>query len=203
MTFDESIDLLIGSANIGKVTEIRRGLIGLPIRIHSLTETKNLSPPEEVGRTYHENALLKARYYQSQTGFWTLADDSGLEVDALGGQPGVLTARFGGAELTDRERLLYLLAKLGNTSNRRARFVSVIAIVGPEFETAVSGQCVGTLAFEPRGINGFGYDPIFVPNNYAQTFAEMPDAVKGEISHRGKAILAARKAMATHFSWDF
>lgn len=195
MAVEKLIDLLIGSANTGKVAELNAGLSGLPLRIHTLEEHHNIPPPDEIGKTYEDNALLKAQYYQNHTGVLTLADDSGLEVEELQNQPGVLTARFGGPGLTDAQRVSYLLEKLQNTTNRRALFVSVIAIVGSASQATVRGECLGSIARVPLGENGFGYDPVFVPNNYAETFAQLPNSVKANISHRGKAIVAARREL--------
>ena len=189
------IDLLLGSANDGKIAELDAGLSGLPLRIHTLKEHHHIPTPAETGETYEDNALLKAQYYQYRTGILTLADDSGLEVEELQNQPGVFTARFGGPGLTDAQRVSYLLEQLKNTTNRRARFVSVIAIVGAVYQVTVRGECLGSIARIPLGENGFGYDPVFIPNNYAETFAQLPNSIKGNISHRGKAILAARREL--------
>lgn len=188
-------DLLIGSANPGKIAELRNGLSGLPLRLRTLEEFDNIPEPEEVGTSYEENALLKARYYRSQTGLLTLADDSGLEVDELNGEPGVLTARFGGPGLTDKDRLVYLLDRLADATNRRAQFTCIIVLDGPAFISTVRGECVGTIARKPLGHGGFGYDPVFVPDGYEQTFAQLPTSIKSLISHRGKAIAAARKQL--------
>lgn len=189
------IDLLLGSANDGKIAELKAGLSGLPIRIHTLKDHRNIPPPDEIGKTYEDNALLKARYYQNRTNILTLADDSGLEVEELQNQPGVLTARFGGLGLTDAQRVSYLLEKLQNIPNRRARFVSVIAIVGPEYLATVQGECLGSIARAPLGENGFGYDPVFIPDHYEETFAQLPSSIKANISHRGRALVAARREL--------
>ena len=187
-------DLLIGSANAGKVRELELGLAGLPLRIQTVADL-GLVEPAEVGKTFDENAIIKGRYYFHKTGLFTLADDSGLEVDFLGGRPGVLTARFGGPGLSDAERVVYLLNKLQDANTRRARFVCVIALVGRDFSAVVRGECHGQIALEASGTGGFGYDPVFIPDGYSQTFAQLPSSVKAEISHRGKAIAAARRLL--------
>jgi XTP/dITP diphosphohydrolase len=194
----ETLELLIGSANAGKVRELELGLAGLPLRIQTVADF-NLVEPDEVGETFNENALIKGRYYFRKTGLFTLADDSGLEVDCLGGRPGVLTARFGGPGLSDAERLFHLLKKLQDANNRRARFVCVIALVGRDFSTVVRGDCNGQIALEPAGTGGFGYDPVFIPDGFSQTFAQLPSSVKATVSHRGKAIAAARRVLESRF----
>jgi len=191
------MDLLLGSANAGKVRELMVGLRGLPLRIRELNQIGELSEPQETADTYEENALLKASYYYNSTGLWTLADDSGLEVDHLNGQPGVLTARYGGVALADDQRLVYLLKQLRNVEERAARFVCVIALVGPNFAAKVRGECYGTIACQPRGDGGFGYDPIFVPDGYDRTLAELPNLVKSQISHRARALAAAKLLLDT------
>lgn len=187
------IDLLIGSANVGKASEIQSGLNDLPLQVHTLIEFPHLPGPAEVGSTYEENAHLKANYYRAQTGLWTLADDSGLEVEQLEGKPGVLTARYGGPNLTDTERINYLLSKLSDSEPRRARFVCVIALSGRSFSTVVRGECTGRIAFEPKGDQGFGYDPVFIPDGYDLTFAQLSPSVKAHISHRARAVREARR----------
>lgn len=192
MPTDAETDLLLGTANRGKIDELRVGLAGLPVRIRTLGEFDSLPAPAEDGENYEENALLKARYYTQRLGFLTLADDSGLEVDELQGKPGVLTARFGGANKSDDERLLHLLDTLGDATNRQARFVCVIAIVGARLTEVVRGECYGTIASKPAGSEGFGYDPVFVPEGFTQTFAELSGSIKSLISHRARAIAAAK-----------
>jgi len=138
---------------------------------------------------------LKAAGYALQTGEMTLADDSGLEVDALGGAPGVLSARYAGDGASDAERVNKLLAELSRvkSSERTARFVSVIAIANREgvILNLSTGACEGLIADAPCGVNGFGYDPVFIPQGFEQTFAELPATLKNRISHRGKALQAA------------
>jgi XTP/dITP diphosphohydrolase len=157
-----------------------------------VSEIPRLPTPLEAGFSYEENALIKANFYYEMTGLWTLADDSGLEVDGLQGQPGLHTARYGGTALTDDERLAYLLKKMSNANDRAARFVCVMALVGPEYSVTFRGDSYGSIASKPRGRRGFGYDPIFVPDGYEETFAELPDLTKSQISHRARALSAAK-----------
>lgn len=196
MTTPGIYDLLIATNNAGKIRELNGLLIGLPLRLRQLSEFSQIKEVAETGQTFADNAMLKARLYARQTSLWTLADDSGLEVAALGGAPGVLSARYGGANLTIAERNARLLAELKFTGDRlrTARFICVIALYDPETGAAelFFGTCEGHLAIRPRGNNGFGYDPLFVPSGYAHTFAELPDDIKAEISHRAHALKAVR-----------
>ncbi len=198
-------EILIATSNPGKVREIREALSFLPVKIRSLSEFPDVLPVEEVGLTYDENASLKALGYARQTGLPALADDSGLEVDALNGKPGVQVSPAWRRHLTDRERTEKLLEQLSHVSDsdRTARFVCSMAFAGWQFEddktkTAPSllkttqGVCQGVITTSVRGRNGFGFDPIFVPDGYAQTFAELPPEIKRTISHRGKALDAMR-----------
>lgn len=189
-------ELLIATRNAGKVREFASLLADMPLRLRSLAEFPEVPEAEETGATFAENAALKARFYASQTGLWTLADDSGLEVDALGGAPGVYSARYAGADASDAERISLLLAELGRTNDaaRRARFVCAIAIAHPASDALdlFTGTCEGRIAPEPRGANGFGYDPVFIPENFEETFGELPSETKHDLSHRARALHAAR-----------
>jgi XTP/dITP diphosphohydrolase len=204
------LELLLGTSNRGKLSEIRDALRGLPITFRQLDEFPSVSPVEEVGVTYKDNAILKALSYSKRTGLFALADDSGLEVDALGGGPGPLSARFGGAAASDSERTQKLLLALTQQSNleRTSRFVCCMALAGwppnegPPFADAnpnvlgvTEGRCEGFIAYAPRGSNGFGYDPVFIPTGYQKTFAELPSEVKNKISHRAKALGAMRELL--------
>ena len=195
--------LLIATFNAGKVREMQSLLDGLPVRLRSLTEFKEVSEVEETGSTFAGNAALKARGYAAQTGLLTLADDSGLEVDALGGAPGVLSARYGGEDATDASRTARLLAELARTNDarRRARFVCVIAIADPSayLVHTSTGTCEGSIAFAPRGENGFGYDPVFIPDGYQESFGELSSEIKQRISHRARAVRAARPFLIDYF----
>lgn len=184
--------LLLGTRNPGKIHEIKLIIGDLGLELHSLQEFANVAVAEENAETYAENAIAKARFYARATGMLALADDSGLEVEALGGAPGVISARYAGEDATDGDRRELLLSELAKTGsrNRRARFVCAIAIADAD-GTVVNGSegiCEGTITFEPRGSSGFGYDPLFVPEGYEQTFAELSDEVKNRISHRARAL---------------
>ena len=186
--------LLIGSRNPGKIREIKLAMDGLPLTLKSLDRVGNLSVPKELGETYAENAIIKATDYGRQTGMCVLADDSGLEVNWLKGAPGLHSARFGAGSDSDRVELL--LAKLIEAANgdRRARFVSVVAIVHPTVGVlnVAEGECRGRISRAPLGSNGFGYDPVFVPDGYELTFAQLPNEVKARISHRAKSLALTR-----------
>ena len=149
--------------------------------------------------TYAENAIAKAKFYAAATGMLALADDSGLEVAALGGAPGVYSARYAGVGASDADRRQLLLAELAKVDSgiRQARFVAAVAIVDPNGEVLnlSEGICEGTIIFESRGTSGFGYDPLFVPDGYDQTFAELPDEVKNRISHRARALMRTRDSL--------
>lgn len=185
--------LLVATRNPGKVTEITSILEDSGWSFSSLQEFENVDSPEENGETYSDNAIVKAGFYAAATGMHALADDSGLEVEALAGAPGVFSARYAGENASDAERrelLLSELAKIGD-EDRRARFVSVVAIASPDgtILNVSEGLCEGIITSVPRGAGGFGYDPLFIPDGYDQTFAELPENVKNSISHRARALM--------------
>ena len=184
--------LVVGTNNAGKIRELNELLTDLPVEIFGLSRFENVSDVEETGATFAENAILKANSYALQTGFWALSDDSGLEVEALGGAPGVFSARYAGENAGDKERIAKLLDELAGTNDesRRARFVCAMAIADEkgEIKFLAEGICEGRIARRPHGANGFGYDPIFVPDGYEQTFGELSSTAKAEISHRARAI---------------
>lgn len=187
--------LVIATRNQGKLSELRAIICELPFVLLDLNSFPSVQTVAETGATFVENASLKAVGYAIQTGEMTLADDSGLEVDALGGAPGVRSARYAGEGSSDADRVVKLLAELsGLTSRERtARFVSVIAIadrLGVILNVS-RGVCEGHIVAAPRGANGFGYDPVFIPRGFNQTFAELPSSLKNRISHRGQALMAA------------
>ena len=195
------MQLLIATHNRGKIREVRRVLEQLPVTLRTLDEFPNVVTVEETGVTYSENAVLKALGYAQQTGILTLADDSGLEVDALDGGPGVFSARFGKGAASNADRLKKLLTMTSQSPSkaRTARFVCCLAVADVESNSAtpcaqlvtvIEKHCDGSIATMPRGENGFGYDPIFVPAGYSATFGELSDEVKRRISHRGKALTA-------------
>jgi len=163
---------------------------------------------EENGQTFAQNAILKAQAYAAQSGLVTLADDSGLEVDALAGEPGVLSARYGGSQGTDQSRFLSLLDKMRDVpwEQRGARFRCVIALAAPNWPApliAGDGRCEGFIARQPRGEHGFGYDPVFFVPQFGMSMAELPPAIKNQISHRARAVEAAKNVLVQHFFPDF
>lgn len=185
--------LLLATKNEGKIRELAKLLDDLPIRMRSLNEFENFAEPKETGATFSENAVLKARYYALRTGVWALADDSGLEVEALGGAPGIFSARFGGASASYAEKIDRLLGEMKSADggeNRKARFVCAMAISDKtgNIQFLSEGVCDGEIASVPRGANGFGYDPIFVPEGFSESFGELSGEIKRQISHRSKAI---------------
>lgn len=187
--------LLIASANKGKVAEYRALLHGLDCELLSLSDVGLDGDIPETGTTFEENARIKAVECAARSGLLTLADDSGLEVEALGGEPGIRSARYAGEHATDADRVAYLLQKLRGVppERRGARFVCVIAIATPSGEVAFcTGVCPGSIVTEPRGESGFGYDPAFLLPDLGLTMAQLPPEVKNRLSHRGRAAAAAR-----------
>lgn len=188
--------VLLATRNRGKVREIESILRGSGWSFCSLQSFHGVDTPAESGVTYADNAILKARFYALATGMCALADDSGLEVEALAGAPGVFSARYAGENSSDADRRALLLSELAKipNANRRARFVSVVAISDAKGSVLniSEGICEGTIIFSPRGEGGFGYDPLFVPDGYNQTFAELSEDVKNRISHRARALLDTR-----------
>jgi XTP/dITP diphosphohydrolase len=186
--------LLLGTRNPGKVKEITTILAGSGWEFSSLREFPEVGPAAEDGVTYAENAIAKACFYAAATGLLALADDSGLEVAALGGAPGVYSARYAGEGASEADRRALLLSELAKVDapDRRARFVAAVAIARPDGTVlnVSHGICEGTVIFEPRGTGGFGYDPIFVPEGESRTTAEMSAEEKDAISHRGRAFRA-------------
>jgi XTP/dITP diphosphohydrolase len=186
------MQILLATRNEGKILELRRSLNELPIDLISLDRFPDVGEVEESGSSFAENARMKASGYARQCGMQTLADDSGLEVAALDGRPGVLSARFAGEDTGYELKIATLLSEItrSTTGERAARFVSQIALADPRGEVLfeAKGVCNGTIANEARGTNGFGYDPIFIPNGYDKTFGELSDEVKSSISHRALAI---------------
>jgi XTP/dITP diphosphohydrolase len=188
--------LLLGTRNPGKIHEIKLIIGDLGLELHSLQEFERVEVPEENADTYAGNGILKAQFYARATGMPALADDSGLEVEALGGAPGVLSARYAGEHATDADRRSLLLSELIKTStqNRRARFVCAVAIATSDGKVlnVSEGICEGVITLAARGESGFGYDPLFVPGGYDQTFGELSDEIKNHISHRARALQKLR-----------
>ena len=189
-------DLLIATHNPGKILELRQLLANQPLTLHGLDEFPDSVTVAETGTTFAENAQLKAVGYARQAQMWTLADDSGLEADALGGAPGVLSARYAGAEATDRERIVRLLQELGDASEekRSARFVCALALADADGNLVhlTHGICYGKIAFAIHGTQGFGYDPVFTPDGYDLTFGQLSADVKNSLSHRTRALKEMR-----------
>jgi XTP/dITP diphosphohydrolase len=188
-------DLLLASQNPGKLNEMKELARGLPFRVLGPRDLGILEAPEESGTTFLENATLKALYYAGRSGRLTVADDSGLSVDALNGGPGLYSSRFGGEGASDEDRNHLLLEKLRGTppERRGARFTSAVAIAAADrilFEAVETVE--GRVAAEPRGRNGFGYDPLFFYPPLGKTFGELPAGEKDRVSHRGKAFARLR-----------
>ena len=194
-------ELLIATGNAGKLREIRALLCDLPITLLTLADFPRVQEVAETGSTFAENAALKAIGYARQAGVLTLADDSGLEVDALGRAPGVRSARYLGQHASYSDRMKALLEPMKDMKDdaRSARFVCALAIASdhPEMLYTTERRCEGHLADAPRGSGGFGYDPIFMPEEFTKTFGELPADIKNRLSHRGRALLEARKFLAS------
>lgn len=191
--------LLIATRNRGKKREYARLLQGLEVELIALDDLGVTKTIKEDGASYTENALLKARGYAAATGLLTLADDSGLEVDALDGAPGVLTARYAGEGATDEQRYSLLLEQLKDVppEHRTARFRCVIALAWPDGRVEITeGVCEGRITREPRGEHGFGYDPVFYVPEYGCTMAELPPEIKNRISHRARAAAVASEILS-------
>jgi XTP/dITP diphosphohydrolase len=186
------MDLLIGTSNIGKLHEFEVMLMGLPLRLLNLNDVGlGDMDVEESATTLEDNSRLKAETYAKASGYVTLADDTGLYVDALGGVPGIYPARYGGPGLTMAQRRQKLLGELMGVPDeqRTAAFACVIAVAEPGHDVVfVKGVCKGRIAqAESDGAGGFGYDPIFIPDGYTQTFSQIGEDEKNRISHRGRA----------------
>ena len=197
--------LLVATGNPGKVKEFAELLTDLDVEWLGQNDTGYDLDVDETGSTFTENAILKATQWANLTGHYTLADDSGLEVDALNGEPGLYTARYGGAGLTHEERYLFLLENIKSVTDetlRTARFRCVIAMAdgdGNVIQTA-EGSCPGRIAFAPQGEHGFGYDPIFIPDGQGgRTMAQLLPEEKHPISHRGLAIEALKPFLTSFF----
>ncbi|RLT45351.1 MAG: RdgB/HAM1 family non-canonical purine NTP pyrophosphatase [Chloroflexi bacterium] len=195
--------LLIATHNPGKVAEYRSLLFDLPLGVTWLDEVGITEDVEETEDSFQGNAILKARHYAGLTGLWTWADDSGLEIDALDGRPGVYSARYGGKGLTDADRYRKVLAEMIDVpdAQRTARFRCVVAIAQPGGKVDTrDGTLEGVIAREPKGSHGFGYDPIFYIPGFHATLAELERGVKNEMSHRAEAAARAREMLAVMLS---
>ncbi len=180
--------LILASRNKNKIEEMKELVAHLGIEVFSALDFPDLEEVEEDKPTLEGNALKKARYVNKQTGIPALSDDTGLEVEALDGAPGVYSARYAGEDATYQDNVLKLLAALQGKSNRKAQFRTVVALVDGDKEYTFEGVCQGSIIEEQQGSKGFGYDPIFMPEDFAETFAQMDASIKNLISHRGKAV---------------
>ena len=194
----ETQKLLVATGNPGKMREVSQILEGLPFHVLSLQDVGISMTVEETGTTFAENAILKANAYCAHSGMLTMADDSGLVVDALDGRPGVISARYGGEGLTDSQRVELLISELEGVpwAKRKARFRCVIALCWPSGRVeTVEGVVEGVIQHEPEGSNGFGYDPVFHLPERNCTTAQLCTSDKNRISHRGKAVRKAAKLL--------
>ncbi len=192
-------ELLVATRNKGKIKEIREIIADIPYDIKTLADMNIKEDIPETGRSFEENAILKAKYAGAKTGLLTLADDSGLEIDALNGRPGIYSSRYKNG--TDMDRINKVLEELQSIPKTEwsARFRSVVAIYNPENQRTVAfdGKCEGRIIDRPKGNNGFGYDPIFYSSELGKTFGEGKAEDKNKISHRARALLKARSFLFT------
>lgn len=192
------MEIVAATKNIGKINEIRKALEKIDVKVLSMDELGLEIDVDEDGKTYSENAIKKAVEVAKKSGKFSLADDSGLEIDALNGRPGINSSRFAGINADDRERNLKILEMMKDVPNgkRGARFRCVMAIATPEGKTfTCEGVCEGGIAEGIRGDKGFGYDPIFIILEYGKTFGELGPEIKNKISHRAKALEKAKKIL--------
>lgn len=194
---NKKTQIAIATANDHKFQEIKQILEGIPVSLRCLKDFPGIPPIAEDGSSFQENALIKARAVYRHTGLLTLADDSGLEVDALGLEPGILSARYAGKghDYAANNRKLLRALKDVPEKRRGAQFRCMVAIVGKEIERVVEGVVRGRIIDRQRGQKGFGYDPLFVPEGFDKTFAELGEGVKNRISHRAKGFGRAREIL--------
>jgi XTP/dITP diphosphohydrolase len=198
MMATEKTEMILGTRNHGKIAEFRSLFKGMHIKLLSFYDFPDVPPVVEDGKTFRDNADKKAKAIAKATGRIAVSDDSGLEVDFLDGVPGVYSARFAGARATDRDNARKVLKMLDGVAweKRSARFVCVICAATPKGKTVrAEGSCTGTISFEMRGSHGFGYDPIFIPDGYQMTMAEIEPELKNRISHRADAMEKFRKVL--------
>ena len=196
------IPLVIATGNPGKITEIQELLTGFPIEIKSLDDFGPIPQVAEDGKTFDENAYKKASFTAKILGIPALADDSGLMVEALGGVPGVLSARYAGENATDAQRVAKLLKEMKDQTHRKAAFECVISIAVPSGPALTyEARCEGLIAEQPVGQNGFGYDPIFFYAPLNKTFGQMTIAEKSQVSHRGKALKELKQELDKVLIW--
>lgn len=199
---NKPMTLVIATGNPGKTAEIRDMLEGFPVNIKNLSDFGPIPPVEEDGETFDDNAYKKASFISKVLGLPALADDSGLVVEALGGAPGVYSARYAGENATDRQRYTKLLNEMKGMTNRRAAFECVISIaVPPGAALTYEARCEGIIAEKPAGEHGFGYDPVFYYPPLKKTFAQLTRAEKSRVSHRGKALQELREEFDKVLTW--
>jgi XTP/dITP diphosphohydrolase len=193
----EKIRIILATRNAHKFSEIKDILRELPIELTDLTAYPHIPEIDETGSTFVENAVLKAKTVFEYNQTWSIADDSGLEVFALDGSPGIFSARFAGEEHNYRENNQKLLKLLSNVppQKRNAQFRCVAAIIGPDYKEIMEGIVHGKITSELRGDKGFGYDPLFIPEGYDKTFAELGEKVKNQISHRALAFEKVKEVL--------
>ena len=182
--------IVLATRNAGKAKEFQELLKDFPVQIKNLNDFGPIPEVEEDGVTFDDNAYKKASFAARALGLPTIADDSGLVVEALGGAPGVKSARYAGENASDQENIKKLLGEMEGRSDRRAAFECVISIAVPSGPALTyEGRCEGEITREPKGVSGFGYDPVFYCPEYGKTFAELTAAEKNKVSHRGKALV--------------
>lgn len=194
----EKTEMILGTRNHGKIAEFRSLFKGMQIKLLSFYDFPDVPPVVEDGKTFQDNAVKKAKVIAKATGRTAVSDDSGLEVDFLNAAPGVYSARFAGERATDRDNARKVLKMLDGAAweERSARFVCVICAATPKGKiVSAEGTCQGTISFEMRGSHGFGYDPIFIPDGYQMTMAEIEPELKNRISHRADAMKKFRKVL--------
>lgn len=202
MTTNEKLILVVATRNKGKSRELREFLADFPVEIRDLNDFGPIPEPVEDGATFEENAYKKASFTAKVLGIPALADDSGLEVEALGGEPGVYSARYAGEKATDPENNTKLLKAMEGVKNRAALFCCVLSLAVPAGPALTyEATCEGVLLEAPRGENGFGYDPLFFHPESGKSFAEMTLDEKSRVSHRGKALAELREEFAKVLKW--
>ncbi len=194
------IHVLVATRNEGKLRELRTLLSGEPLRLESLAAHVRVGEVDETGETFEENAKLKAAHAARKTGLWTIGEDSGIEVDALGGAPGIRSARYAGVHGDDAGNNRKLIEALNGVGDRTARYVCALALASPggEIVATVRGASEGKIVDEARGTGGFGYDPYFVPGGETRTNAELTEHEKSALSHRGRAVRALIPILRLH-----